>query len=73
MDSSSDTENVEGQLGSSKVKLGQLFTDRRMEVKLGGWRRPPMPTMLKVSSSTQGEMAHHCCILHETWWIESYL
>ena len=33
-----------------------------MEVKLGGWSRPPMPKMLKVSSSTQGEMAYHCCI-----------
>ena len=37
MESTSDTENSEGQLGSSKVKWDQILTDRRMEVKLGGW------------------------------------
>ena len=38
-----------GQLGSSKVKWGQILTDNRMEVKLGGWNRPAMSKMLNVS------------------------
>ena len=45
MESSSDAENVEGQLG---VIQGQILTDSRMEVKLGGWSRRLMPNMLKV-------------------------
>ena len=43
MESSSDAENVEGQLG---VIWGQILTDSCMEVKLGGWNRRPMPTIL---------------------------
>ena len=46
MESSSEAENVEGHLG---VIQGQILTDSRTEVKLGGWSRRPMPKMLKVS------------------------
>ena len=34
--------------GSSKGKWGQILIDSRMEAKLGGWSRRPMPKMLKV-------------------------
>ena len=40
MESSSDTKNVEGQLG---VIRGQIITDSRLELKLGEWSLPPMP------------------------------
>ena len=45
MESSSDAENVEGQLG---VIQGQILTDSRTESKFGGWSRRLMPKMLKV-------------------------
>ena len=38
--------------GSPKVKWGQILIDSRMEVKLGGWSRRPMPKMLKVSQGS---------------------
>ena len=46
MESSFNAKNVEGQSG---VIQGQIPTDGRMEVKLGGWNRRPMLIMLKVS------------------------
>ena len=46
MEPSSDAKNVEGQLG---VKWGQILKDGRMEVKLGGCSRRPMPKMVKDS------------------------
>ena len=39
MESSSDAENVEGQLG---VIWGKIPKDSRMEVKLGRWSRRPV-------------------------------
>ena len=44
--------------GPSKVKWGQILTDSRIEVKLGGWSCLPMPKMLKVSyiGVIQGQM-----------------
>ena len=53
MESSYDAENVEGQLGIIRSQMGSnggpILTKSRMEVKLGGWSRHPMPKMLKVS------------------------
>ena len=46
MESSSDAENVDGQLG---VIWGQILKESRMEVKLDGWSHRPMPKMLMVS------------------------
>ena len=39
MESSSDAENVEGQLGVIQGQMGQILEDILTEVKLGGWGR----------------------------------
>ena len=66
MESSSEAENVEGRLGVILGQRGQIQTDSRMEVKLGGWSRRPMRKLLKVSSRSPGviqdQMAYHCCM-----------
>ena len=36
--------------GHPRSNGGQILIDSRMEVKLGGWSRRPMPKMLKVDS-----------------------
>ena len=48
MESSSDAKNVEGQLGVIQGQMGQILTESRIEVKLGGWSRRPIRRMLKV-------------------------